>query len=292
MRRSPILVLVIASTTLLGACSESATPQILRLQESLPLPKQLREVSGIAWDGRQLLGIQDEIGKLFTLAATGLVADAERFGPNADYEDLALVDDRVFVLRSDGMLREFARARPRDLLTETRLARAGEVHEFESLAYDARRERLLFAHKVGPREQRAADERRLIHAFDLRTRQVQEQPALTIRLLDVEARARQLGVSLPVRSGAKGRGRGDLQLRISALAMQPGADRLWVLGATERVLLAVTMQGEVERVHVFDASELPQPEGMCLGAPDQLWIASEGGEGAARLCRFEIAPLR
>lgn len=276
---------------LLASCQDPPAP-FLRLERTLPLPKQLREISGIAWDGKQLLGVQDELGKVFTIGDEGEVVTAERFGPKADYEDLAIVGDRLFVLRSDGMLLELARGAPDKVIAEVLLDVPEGAPEYESIAHDPRRQRLLFAPKVDLKDKRQDPDRRSIFAFDLQTRRPLPEPVLELSLRAVEARAAALGVALPLARSGKGQVRTDLQLRISALAVQPQTDRVWVLSATDRVLLTATLRGEIERVHCFAASELPQPEGLCFAAPGQLWIASEAGTKPAKLCRFGIGPPR
>ena len=70
------------------------------------LPNRLREISGLTvLDDQRLGAVQDEKGKLYVLNLhTGEIEDDPRFDKDGDYEGLARVGDRVFVLRSNGTL--------------------------------------------------------------------------------------------------------------------------------------------------------------------------------------------
>src|SRR5574339_1290939 len=69
----------------------------------------LREISGIVWDNHndQFIAHQDEKGQIFFLdrSAGAIMGDPYVFTPEkGDYEDIAIIDKDIYVLRSDGAI--------------------------------------------------------------------------------------------------------------------------------------------------------------------------------------------
>ncbi len=74
------------------------------------LPESLLEVSGITlYNGKNdtLYAIQDEQGRLFRIAWGIRKQVNAKFGKQGDYEDLAIVNDNVIILKSNGNLVSF-----------------------------------------------------------------------------------------------------------------------------------------------------------------------------------------
>src|SRR5690349_18602951 len=68
---------------------------------------RLREISGIVWDSKAnvFYANNDETGKLFVLDKDNRkIIDEYVFAGEGDYEDVAIYNGNVYVLRSDGML--------------------------------------------------------------------------------------------------------------------------------------------------------------------------------------------
>lgn len=287
LRRATALCLL----PLLGCHEQPSAPPLGTLERTVQLPHRLREISGIALHhdnvhADHLLGIQDEVGSLFEIDADGKVVSRREFGPKADYEDLAIVGATIYVLRSDGVI--LVVEGDDELAVTATLEVGAPGHEYESLAFDEPRGRLLFTPKV---DAKSLLDDRVIFAMDLSTGKVVDEPALRLSVAAVEARANQLGVPLPERKGGRGN-RPAVTLRITALAMQPGRNRLWALSADDQLLVAAALDGRIERVFRIDGLGLPQPEGLCFAGPDVLWIASESDGGIAKLCAFRLADDR
>jgi len=72
--------------------------------------EELLEISGIDFrDGKpdSVFAINDEDGKLFAFALGKKKNKSVRFGKGGDYEDIAILNNRAFILRSDGKLFSF-----------------------------------------------------------------------------------------------------------------------------------------------------------------------------------------
>jgi uncharacterized protein YjiK len=235
----------------------------------LELPKGLRELSGVAVVGAQFWCVQDERGAIYRVDRDGKVVADAKFGAKGDYEDLAVVGDDPFVLRSDGRLVAVADDR---IAAEYELGSPG--YEYESLAHDAARRRLLYAPKASGKRLAALGDERPVYAFDLATRAAVTEPILRLSL------AATLRVAVAAGLG------GAIELRTSALAVDPDGEHLWVLAGTDRLLVQASWDGAVHAVYRLDAELLPQPEALCFDADGLLWIGTEGAGDRAKLVAF------
>ncbi|MBK9735063.1 MAG: hypothetical protein IPO92_08900 [Saprospiraceae bacterium] len=100
----------------LYACNNSnkknITPEFYDLNnpEIFIMPDKLFEISGICFDKGSpdtLFSIQDEDGKLFSTVLGKKDVTQIKFGKKGDYEDVAVTNEKVYVLRSDGTLFSF-----------------------------------------------------------------------------------------------------------------------------------------------------------------------------------------
>lgn len=257
--------------TVLAGCAERAATDLGPPRTTLELPKALREVSGVVAAADRFLCVQDERGQLYVVDGRGEIQEQRKFGPKGDYEDLAVVDDELFVLRSDGTLLQRSLGGG-DAGAEFALGRPGV--EYEALAHDAKRARLLVAEKGALARGATLGAERNVLAFDLGSRSA--APGLALRLsLDACSRA-------AAAAGLRGR----LELRISAVAVDPTGDTLWVLAGADGALFAVAWDGQVRGAWGLDRRLLPQAEGLCFDATGRMWFASEAAGGTARLVAF------
>ena len=109
--------------------------------------EKLREISGIAWDSKNnvFLAISDASGKLYHVDKDGKITpDEPVFGDNADYEDVAILNDVTYILRSDGMITKFIK----DSTGKTFGVEAGKTslagtNDFETMYADPARNALV-----------------------------------------------------------------------------------------------------------------------------------------------------
>lgn len=254
------------------------------------LPNSLREISGLTvLDDETLGAVQDEKGKLYLLdLRTGDIQDDPRFHKDGDFEDLARVDDRVFVLRSDGTLYEIANWREKDLESTKHKTKLSQKHDTEGLVYDAEGARLLIACKEYPGE--GLQNQRAIYAFDLTRMALIDEPAFTIDLAAVAKRAgaesgpnalarRVLGQALDLNG-----------FKPSALALHPVTGHLYVLSSVRKAIVVLNPDGTMEAVWMLPDKAFRQPESLAFLPNGDLFIASEGNGKRATLMRFAYRP--
>lgn len=254
--------------------SDNALYDFSRPDVSFVLPEELREISGLTVlaDGR-VAAVQDEEGLIYVLdAATGALLGRYPFAGSGDYEGIARVDDRLFVLRADATLFEvsgWASEQP-----QVRQHRTGidPDCDAEGLAHDASGNRLLIACKEEPGADLDEKRFRAVYAFDLATGQHLPEPAF---VLDRDA------------IGERVEGKG--KFKPSALGVHPATGELYVLSASLKAVVGLDRDGTLRHTWPLPGDAFEQPEGLAFLPDGGLVIASEGDDGPAMLYRFSAA---
>jgi hypothetical protein len=249
------------------------------------LPAELHEISGLAVtaDGRvfahgdedatvyQLDPSSGRVTKRFALAASG---DDPDLGKKAgggrlagDFEDIAIVGDRFFLVSSNGVLLEFAegedggsvpfRAYPTGL---------DKVCEVEGLALDPSADSLLLLCKT--MRQKSQRQQVVVYAWSLADRSLGDKPRLVVPWSAL-ARA----------TGGKG-------FNGSALAVTPGGRSLLIVAGPQQLYAEVGPDGAPLRGGALEKASHPQPESLAFLPDGTLLVASEGGNGQAVLARY------
>ena len=253
------------------------------------LPNSLREISGLTVLDDQTLGaVQDEKGKLYLLNIhTGEVEDDPRFDKDGDYEGLARVGDRVFVLRSNGTLYEITNWRAKKLETVKHKTPLGAKHDTEGLAYDATNARLLIACKEFAGK--GLKNRKAIYAFDLETETLLDEPVFTIDTRAFTEQTDAGGINDQIRRAVQPAI--DLSgFKPSALGLHPITGELYVLSSVRKALVVLNAEGVITAVWVLPKKRFRQPEGLAFLPNGDLFIASEGSGKKAVLMRFNYHP--
>jgi uncharacterized protein YjiK len=251
------------------------------------LPPALYEISGLTeTDASTLACIQDEHGIVFFYDFTrNQIARQINFGWEGDYEDIARVDNRLYVMRSDEFLIEIKDFSSVNFKTAS-YATPIPGRNTEGLCYDRKNNRLLIVPKEISDDNPADRDRRFIYGFDLDSGKMIKGPVMSLNIPMIEEFAVANNIKVPV-SGKKGEKKTpDIKLKISAVTVHPLSGRLYVLSGPERLLLVFDMQGNVEYIERLDKELFVQPEGITFTGNGDLFISNEGKHKEATLIRF------
>lgn len=229
------------------------------------LVEDLAEISGLTvLDEHHLGAIQDEDGDLFVIAwQTGEVRAVTAFGKSGDYEGVERVDDRVFVLRSNGTLFEVAGWDGEGMEAEQHKTFLKSRNDTEGLALDDQARRLLIVCKEDPGG--GLDGVRAVYAFDLETQELLENPVFTV----------------PLDAFENGK-----DFKPSALAVHPLTGELYMLSSVQKVVVVLGQDGTLRANWPLPEALFPQPEGLAFYPNGDLFIASEGDGGAPVLAMY------
>jgi len=242
------------------------------------LAKALREISGLAFtaDGR-LLAHGDEHAVVWQLdPASGKVL--KRFGLGragqvlkGDFEDIQVVDDRVFLVTSGGEI-VAGREGANGAVVSTSSAAEGlkGACEVEGLAWDpSTRSFLLLCKQVLSRRWRHAV---VILAVSSDTWQLESKPRMVIPERELERV-----------TGSKG-------FHGSALVRHPRTGTYLLLAGPEHAFAEVDSTGRVLGGGKLDAKRHRQPEGIAVGPDLTLFISDEGAGKDATLTAYAWHP--
>ncbi len=229
------------------------------------LPKALTEISGLSfYKEEQLLCVQDEKGEVFVYDLKKQeIAENHRFDQPGDYEDIALVSDEVYVLRSDGKLLNFKMGNNETRDIDTNLPGKNDV---EGLAYDPVTKRLWLAVKEASKKAVKNDDK-VIFSFDLKSRRVFTERELKEKQFEA--------------IGLKGKLWNDF--KPSGIAFHPQTGEVYLLSSVGHRLVILHRQGGPLRNIELSPTVYRQPEGICFAPDGTLYIASEGDGGSGYL---------
>jgi uncharacterized protein YjiK len=251
------------------------------------LPPVLHEISGITEANASTLAcIQDEHGIVFFYdIIKNQVVRQIAFGWEGDYEDIARVDETLYVLRSDEFLIEI-----KDFRSDNFRIASYETgipgRNTEGLCLDKKNDRLLIAPKENPDDRPENREKRFIYGFDPGSGKMVKGPVLRLDIPAIEKFAAENDIPVPEKSKKGEKSVPDIKLQISALGINPVSGSLYVLSGPERLLLIFDLDGNIEYLERLDKDLFPQPEGITFMKNGDLFISNEGRHKQATILRF------
>lgn len=224
------------------------------------LPTVLDEISGLWYypkDG-SLFSIEDEDGFLYKINPRKPdKIQRWRFHGHGDYEDVCLVGNTFYILRSDGTL--FACDIPSAAaIRTTKYDFPDDGNEFESLYYDDLLRKLVLVCKDC-----ADDSKKQVstRSFDPVTRQFGPGP-----------------FTIDTRSIATILGQDKIHFKPSAATINPFTGQVWIVSSINKLIVVVSRTGEVLQAYPIDPGIYKQPEGIAFGSDRTLYISNEGAK--------------
>lgn len=240
--------------------------------DKVKLADELEEISGITYVSEgQLAGVQDEKGNIYWIATnSGDIQRGEDFGKDGDYEDIALVGEDFYALRSDGGLYHVKPPYTSSDKIETPL---GASNDTEGLCYLPDSHKLLIACKAQSGIDGHIDGKRAIYAFDIAQQKLSSQPYM---LIDLDKLGALAGRPVPFEP--------------SGIAQHPISKDLYVISSVGKLLIVLNIKGEVIHLQSLDIKGFKQPEGICFSPKGTLYISNEGRGGSANIMSYAYQP--
>jgi uncharacterized protein YjiK len=242
-------------------------------EKTLTLSIDLKEISGLSLTPKksQLAAIGDEKGQIFFInIENGKIERAPIFREKGDFEDLVMLSDSVWCVKSDGDLYKIT-----DLDQTTPTSEkyksgflSSERDDVEGLCFDEKNNRLLLACK-GVTD--SFNVRRFM-VFDLKTNKFDEKPAFSLDPCDVEKM---------IAGGKKGK-----PFSPSGIAIHPKTGDFYVISSVGKVLAVLSSEGVLKAAIKLDKELLPQPEGITFAPDGTLYISTEGKKGEGMILIF------
>lgn len=270
MRLAAMLPTTLVVLAALGACGAPATGGDGEVSQ-WRLPERLREISGLALtgDGR-LLAVTDEHAVIYELDfEAGGLTKAWAVGPplRGDFEGIAVLDDTIWLLESDGNLVRAQEGHDGERVSYDRYdMKLDDECEFEGLAADPSRRVLLLLCKESRKKKRG------------------------LRLFEVvvaDDGTVDLGNTFGLDEDALGDAVGAGKFNASGIAFDTARNRYLVAAARQFAVVALAPDGSfIEVIMTLDKNRHRQAEGIEWLPDGRLLIADEGGNGRARLAVY------
>ena len=247
----------------------------VRVKQKWELPAQLTEISGMAYlSNNQFACVQDELGAIFIYNTVSNKIEKEvPFGDPGDYEGIAVAGNTAYVLRADGKVYEVANfmgGKPTVTPYSTPLT---EKHDVEGLCYDQMNNRLLLAIKG---KEPNTEDYKGIYGFDLKTKKLVSTPVYKVDLTN------------KIWDDIKEK-KAENKIQPSDIDIHPTTGDLYITDGANPKLLIMDARGTPKALHHLSKSDFEQPEGITFTPGGELYISSEGGNGAGVIARVEVS---
>jgi uncharacterized protein YjiK len=265
-----ILIVVVMTGLLLTGCKEP-DPKDVKLKnydlgkpEKFFMPESLLEVSGIAFNNGQsdtVYAINDEEGRLFRLAWDVKKQYNAKFGKKGDYEDVAIVNGRVVILKSNGQLFTFAfdEATYEEVDEVVELKGLLPPGEYEGMWGDEANDKIYVICKNCKED----DPKKNVTGFIFRMGEA-VSPEGNFQV-DVE--------QLQSLTGKVKRG-----FQPSALAQNPVTHEWFILSGLNKLLVITDSSFKIKEAYPLSGNTFNQPEGIAFDATGNLYISNEGDD--------------
>lgn len=241
----------------------------------MEMPVSLNEISGVVFYTKDtsVFAISDASGSLYkVLLKKNLAIKKWKFGKNADYEDLQLVDSTFYILSSSGNIVKLTFYSADSLNTEMFIFPDKAKNEFESLYYDKEAGTLNLMCKDCDADKKKSVSTWTFHIKD-------NTYSLSAVPMDVAPIAKSFGLE-------------KIKFKPSAAAINPATNELYVLSSVNKALVITDRAGQVKEVFALDPHIYKQPEGLAFTPTGDLLISNEAGDtGNANILIIKRKPV-
>ena len=255
------------------SCTNKGRPQNIsytlhKPDREIQLPEILNEISGMSPISNDILAcIQDEKGEIFFYNTDKKKMEASvKFAKSGDFEDIAKVKKKFYVLRSDGALFKYHYKKEKTAKQETKLP---SHLDYEGLCYWEEKKALL----IVPKE--AQKKHHNIFFYDIDAKKIIEENT-------IELRHKSIKKLLKKKYGVKD----GIQFKPSGIAIHPITKHLYIIASVGKLLLVCDEKGIPVDIHQLDPEIFNQPEGITFNEKGDLYISNEANTKEANILIF------
>ncbi|MET1054153.1 MAG: SdiA-regulated domain-containing protein [Pedobacter sp.] len=248
--------------------------------EKFNMPESLLEISGIAFykdKSDTVYSIQDEDGRLFRQGWMTKKQQHVVFGSKGDYEDLAILNETIMVLESDGTLYVFP-------FTEATQEKVSDIKIFKDILPKGEYESIY-----------ADNQTNQVYMLCKNCKDDKKDKTMSGSIFTYNAGKNELIPSGKFSMDLSGMIKEDeilkTGLKASALTRDPHSGEWYILSSVNKVLVVATPDWKVKSVHRLNSSIFNQPEGLAFDKQMNLYISNEGDElSAGNILKFKHKP--
>ncbi|WP_229216712.1 SdiA-regulated domain-containing protein [Dyadobacter sp. 3J3] len=238
----------------------------LESPEKFFMPESLFEISGIAFQKGNpdtIYAIQDEEGKVFRLAWGIKKQYHAKFGKKGDYEDLAIVNDQVVVLKSNGTLYTFP-------FLDSAYEEVDSTHEWKKVLPKGEYESIY-----------GNEETDSLYVLCKNCIQDDSKKSITgyvFYMADSASVPRTFQISVKEIKALTGKV--ERGFRPSGMAQNPFSKDWYIISAVNKLLVITDKNWKVQQALSLNGNMFTQPEGIAFDKDGNLYISNEGDDFA------------
>lgn len=229
------------------------------------MPEKLTEISGITFHNGKpdsLYAEEDEKGRVYYFKPGDAAIKHTEFGKPGDYEDIGILNNRVIMMRSDGVFFTFP-------LAQVRSGQISDVQKWNSLLPDGEYEGLYTDEKSGQFYvlcKHCSDEnthkKSTVYSFKVSADGASAKPSgqFDINVKDIEDI-----------TGVK-----KIAFHPSALTKNTATNEWYILSSVNKILVVADNAWKVKAVYPINPALFRQPEGIAFDNQRNLYISNEG----------------
>lgn len=254
------------------------------------LSRDLIEISALSFDveDKILYAVNDERGVLFSLNPdSGEIIEKMKFGKKGDYEGVEIGSSGViYAIKSNGNIVTIEKSNGASNKIKTALRVSNDV---EGLGYNPNTNTLLLACKGSPNLSKLASKTKSsksVFGWSITTQSLIEEPILTIT--DENLISHFLDQEKSISKSAKKKLRRRIKnFSPSGIAYNKDENLYFIISSVGKTLITINDSSEIQHIEFLDDTYFAQPEGICFGEDNALYISNEGRGLVAKLMKFE-----
>lgn len=235
--------------------------------EKFKMPSSLLEISGIAFKDKNsdtVYSIQDEAGKIYKQGWGVRKQHNVKFASNGDFEDLAIISDKIVSLKSDGSFYTF-------LLSETSKKKTDLVNEhkkiipkgeYEGIYANSGNNEVYVLCKKCPVDKKKYQVTGYILKYNVKG------DAFSLAG-DFKIDVKKLPLLNP---------RFKASLNPSGMARNVFTNEWFIISTLDKMLVVTDSLWNIKAVYKLNSSLFNQPEGIAFDKENNLFISNEGDE--------------
>jgi hypothetical protein len=248
--------------------------------EKFNMPESLLEISGIAFykdKSDTVYSIQDEDGRLYRQGWMNKKQRHVQFSKKGDYEDVAILNETVMVLESNGKLYVFpfseaTQEEVKDMKIYEDILPKGE---YESIYADNQTNQVYLLCKNCKNDKKDQTMSGSIFTYNANKKELIPSGSFSMDLSGMIDRGEILKTGL----------------KASALTRDPHTGEWYILSSVNKILVVASPDWKVKSVHRLNSSIFNQPEGLAFDNQMNLYISNEGDElSAGNILKFKNKP--
>jgi hypothetical protein len=235
--------------------------------QKIVMPISLGEISGITFykgNADTVYAQEDESGKLYFLRPGDKKASYFKFGKHGDYEDVAICNNTVIMLRSNGTLFTFPLADIHQQEADSNVTEWKDLlpkGEYEGMYADEMSKLVYIICKscADEKSSKAANG----YIFQLTPDgKISQNGTFTVDVQEIENLA----------------GEKKIKFHPSALAWNPRTNEWYIISSINKLLVVCDSNWKVTATYKLNPAMYHQPEGIAFDKNGNLYISNEGGD--------------